>query len=123
MARRNRVLPTYSNRPPVKHSPPGQGKHRHRHPRHHSLFTQNTVWLHWLDLPINKLGILLRVTRIAKRRGKSKRWIQERFRKDVKRYNQHWHEQDAKLKEIYNQMQQDMLSQENDGRTEPDAGT
>jgi hypothetical protein len=111
-----RIPPTYSSRPPARHNPPSGVNRRARRARlrHYSIFTRDLVWTHWKDLPLLEEGVLLRVTRIARRRGKSRTWISKRFHADVRRLKQYQREQAAKLQKIYEEMQQAMLQGEHD---------
>lgn len=65
-----------------------------------------------MNLPLLEAGILLRVKRIARRRGKSKTWISKRFEFDLKRYKAYQQGQSAKLREIYEEMQRQMQGHE-----------
>jgi hypothetical protein len=115
MARRSAVLPTYSTRPPASHSEPTGYNRRVRRSRtrHHSVFTRTTVTRDWLDMSqLTPLGIAVRVQRIARRRGKSVSWVKKRFLADLKRHRAYQQGQAAKIKEIYEQMQQQMLQGE-----------
>jgi hypothetical protein len=116
MARRNRVLPTYSHKPPARHNTSTGMSRRMRRARvhHHSVYHRNRVWHPWLHIPLNELGVLLRVTRIAKRRGKSQTWISKRFNRDLRLQKGNERKQRAKLQEIYEQMQQGMLQGEHE---------
>lgn len=114
MARRSRLPGSPSPRPPARHNDPTGVSRRVRRSRvrHHSLFTRKTVWLHWRDLPINENGIALRVERIAERRGKSLAWARKRLAKDLKRFRTYQQEQTAKMQEILEQMQKQMLPEQ-----------
>jgi predicted transcriptional regulator len=79
--------------------------------KHHGLFTRNTVWRNWENLPLLEEGILLRIERLAKRRGKSKTWVTKRFNRDIKRYRNYQSDQAARLKEIFEEMQKGLLGE------------
>jgi hypothetical protein len=79
--------------------------------KHHGIFTRNTVWRNWENLPLLEEGILLRIQRIAKRRGKSQTWVSKRFNQDRKRYHNYQTEQAARLKEIFEEMQKGLLGE------------
>jgi AraC-like DNA-binding protein len=125
----SRVPPSRSTKPPARHNEFSGTNRRMRRAKikHHGLFTRNTVWRNWENLPLLEEGILLRIERLAKRRGKSKTWVTKRFNRDVKRYRNYRSEQAARLKEIFEQMQQGMLDQEHnhehDRTDEPDNRT
>jgi len=74
-----RIAPTYS---PRIGSEPDESKDnrktRRARQRHHGVFTTASVWRNVNVL--NEDGLLIRSTRIARRRGKSERWIKERVR-------------------------------------------
>lgn len=63
-------------------------------------------------MPLNELGIAIRVKRIANRRGKSASWARKRFQHDLKRHRTFQQEQTAKMKEAYEEMQRQMLQGE-----------
>lgn len=114
MARRDRVPPTYSYQQashPSEHDRFNTPSRRDRRSRvkHHSLYTRKKVWYPWQHLPINEAGVLLRIKRIAERRGKSRTWISKRFYQEVRKQKQFGRESSAKLREIYEAMQQQVL--------------
>lgn len=111
----SRVPPTYSgsvSRPAYDpheheghdHHIPNRKERRSHRQRHNPLFTSGNVWHRWDRL--NEAGLLVRFERIAKRRGKSKRWAENRLarfmeeqRTRVREYNIWLKEQMAKLQE------------------------
>lgn len=94
-----------------------------------AVYTRRSVWLGWLNYPLNEKGILLRIKRLARRRGKSNTWISKRFHQDVYRHKHYQADQAARLREIYEGMQQMMLQGEHEhehgeaGPTGTDPGT
>jgi hypothetical protein len=113
----SRVPPTYSHKPPARENhDPKRPSRRERRARihHHGVFTRNSVWRNWLDLPLLEEGIRLRVERLAKRRGKSKTWASKRANRDIRLYNLYRSGQAARMKEILEQMQHGILHGEHD---------
>lgn len=116
MGRRSTVPPTYSTLPPSRHNDSTGVNRRARRTRvrHYGVYTTKTVWKDWLKMPLNELGIFIRVSRLAKRRGKPESWLMKRWLSDIKRHRQYQQEQAGKLQEIYEQLQHDMLQGEHD---------
>lgn len=119
----SRVPPSRSPIPPAQNNgphPSGLSRRQRRAKiKHHGIFTRNTVWKNWMDLPLLEEGIRLRVERLAKRRGKSKTWASKRAHRDIKTFKNHQTEQSARMKEILDEMQHKMLH----GEEEHDHGT
>lgn len=65
-----------------------------------------------MDMPLNKLGVAIRVMRIANRRGKSISWAAKRLEKDYKKLLAYQQGRNANLQKIYEEMQQGMLQGE-----------
>jgi hypothetical protein len=116
----SRVPPSHSNKPPAQNNGPhssGLNRRQRRAHTRHGIFTRNSVWLNWKDLPLLEEGIQLRVDRLAKRRGKSKTWASKRFNKDKQEYKTHKLERSARMKEILEEMQHGMLHGEHEHET------
>jgi hypothetical protein len=112
----SRVPPSHSHKPPAREGEFNGFNRRQRRSRirHHGVFTRNTVWRNWLDLPLLEEGIRLRVERLAKRRGKSKTWATKRANRDIQAHRAYQLGQTARMKEILEEMQHGILHGEHD---------
>jgi hypothetical protein len=84
--------------------------------KHKPIFTKKVVW-HETSM-LNEHGIRLRFKRLAKRRGKSKRWVEERVRMFIRERNQRQREFEQFIRELQEQFLQRQETEDGE-RTEP----